>query len=217
MYALAPTRAEPLVCLDEYPFALTDDGRDPMPASPGAIRREDDEYTRHGSCSLFGLFAPHLGWRRIIVRERRTKRDFAHILQQLVAEFPEAETIHLVLDNLNTHTAAALYEALPPEEARRIAAKLSFHYTPIHGSWVNQIEIEWSVLARQCLNRRLPALEIVQDAVDSRAARRNAERATVCWCFTVEDARRCLRRLYPVPSLDVPRPLHTCTDMATPL
>lgn len=214
---MAPKRTEPIVCLDEYPFALTDYGHDPIPASPGAIRREDYEYTRHGSCSLFGLFAPHLGWRRIIVRERRTKRDFAHVLRQLVAEFPEAETIHLVLDNLNIHTTAALYEAFPPEEARRIAARLSFHYTPIHGSWVNQIEIEWSVLARQCLNRRLADRATVQHEVDAWTTARNAGGATVSWRFTVEDARRCLRRLYPAPSLDVPRPLHTCTDMATPL
>lgn len=215
-YALPRDPAEPLVCFDEYPFALTDYGHDPLPASPGTIRREDYEYTRHGSCSLFGLFAPHDGWRQIIVRERRTAHDFAHVLQQLVAAFPEATTIHLVLDNLNIHTTAALYATFPPEEAHRIASKLTFHYTPLHGSWVNQIEIEWSVLARQCLNRRLPTIATVQREVDAWADARNASGATVNWLFTVEDARRCLRRLYPIPSPDVPTALSDCTDTAGP-
>jgi transposase len=216
-YALPPDPLEPLVCVDEYPLALTGYAHDPLPASPGVIRREDYEDTRHGSCSLFGLFAPHLGWRQIIVRERRTGNDFAHVLQHLVASFPEASTIHLVLDNLNIHTTASLYATFPPEEAHRIASKLTFHYTPLHGSWLNQIEIEWSVLARQCLNRRLADRASVQHEVDAWATARNASGTTVNWHFTVEDARRCLRRLYPVPSLTSPTAVPIETDMATPL
>lgn len=124
-----------------------------------------------------------------------------------MADFPEADTIHLVLDNLNTHTFASLSEAFTPEEAHRIAAKVTLHYTPKHGSWLNLQEIEWSVLARQCLDRRLPDIPTVQAEVDAWVAARNAERATVQWHFTVEDARRCLRRLYPVPSAAVPVPI----------
>lgn len=216
-YALPPDPRAPLVCVDEYPLALTGYGHDPLPASPGTIRREDYEYTREGSCSLFGLFAPQFGWHQIIVRERRTGNDFAHVLQHLLAAFPEATTIHVVLDNLNIHTTAALYATFLPEEAHRIASKLTFHYTPLHGSWVNQIEIEWSVLARQCLNRRLADIATVQHEVDAWATARNATGATVNWHFTVADARRCLRRLYPVPSADTPTTVSACTDMATPL
>lgn len=217
LYALPPNPDEPIVCLDEFPFALTDYGHDPIPASPDQIRREDYEYTRHGSCSLFGVFAPHQGWRRITVMARRTKHEFALVLQQLVADFPEATTIHLVLDNLNTHSKAALYDTFPPEAARRIAERLQFHCTPIHGSWVNMQEIEWSVVARQCLNRRLPDIATVQQEVDAWASERNAARATVHWRLTLIDARRCLRRLYPVPSLDMPIPLDLPVNMASPL
>lgn len=189
----------PVVCVDEYPLALSAPSRPELPMHPGQPARQDYEYQRRGSCSLFGAFQPRAGWRTVQVHERRTAQDFAHFLQTLVDEhFPDAQVIRLVLDNLNTHTLAALYATFPPAEARRIARKLAFHYTPPHGSWLNMIEIEWSVLAHQCFkHRRLPDSPTVQREVDAWAARRNAAHATVHWCFTTPDARRAVR--YPLP------------------
>jgi hypothetical protein len=164
------------------------------------VQREDYEYRRCGSVSLFGAFQPLTGWCTVQVRSRRTAQDFAHFVQSLVeVHFPAAETIQLVLDNLNTHTIAAFYQTFPPAEARRLVSKLAWHYTPPHGSWLNMIEIEWSVLAQQCLGgRRLADLTTVQAEVDAWAQRRNAERAMVAWRFSSVHARDVLAPLYPL-------------------
>lgn len=184
--------------------------------TPGQPARQDYEYERRGSCSLFGAFQPRAGWRSVQVYGRRTAQDFAHFLQWLVDEhFPQAQVIRLVLDNLNTHTPAALYATFPPAEARRIARTLEFHYTPPHGSWLNMIEIEWSVLAHQCLGRRLPDAATVQREVDAWADRRNAQQATVRWCFGTEDARRAFQARYPTLLAADPR-LASAAGQASP-
>ncbi len=187
----------PVVCFDERPYSLRAHTRDPLPVEPGRPRREDYEYERRGTCNLFVVFQPLVGWRKVTVTERRTSEDFARQMKQLVDEiFPEAEVIRVVLDNLNTHTPAALYQTFPAEEARRLTRKLEFHYTPKHGSWLNMVEIELSILERQCLNRRLPDLESVRREVKAWERARNEARATVDWRFTTTDARHKLHRLY---------------------
>jgi hypothetical protein len=196
----------PLVCLDEGRKELRADVRAPLPVAPGQPARLDTEYARHGAGSLFLWCAPLLGQRGVRVTERRTMIDFAHTIQELVdGHFPDAERIVLVLDNLNTHTAAALYEAFPPAEARRLWERLEVHYTPRHGSWLNIAEIELSVLGRQCLDRRIPDLPTLTAEIDAWVAERNARRGRVDWQFTTADARVKLKHLYPVLEPD------TCT------
>lgn len=204
LYAAAPDPARPVVCLDECPDALRGDVRPaqpPRPAEPprpGRVRREDTEYTRHGACALAVAFDRHRGWRHAWAGERRTKVDFAGWLRELVdVHYPHAAAIRLVVDNLNTHTPAALYAAFPAEEARRIARKLEFHYTPKHGSWLNMVEIELGVLAGQCLDRRLPTLADVARETAAWAAARNAAGATISWRFTTDCARAKLGDHYP--------------------
>lgn len=205
LYAAPFNPARPVVCFDELPYGLKGSPRAALPAAPGRIQREDYEYTRHGSCSLLASFQPLTGWRQVTVSARRTKREFAEQLRLLVEEhFPNAERIAVVLDNLNTHTLAALYVVFPPAQARHIASKLEFHFTPNHGSWLNMIEIEWSLLARQCLNRRLGDITTVQREVDVWTATRNAAQATVDWRFTTDEARDTLKRLYPLTDHDPP-------------
>jgi len=194
----------PLVCLDEGAKQLLGDSRPPEPMQPAQGEqaahpmREDYEYVREGMCSFFMMFAPLLCWRHVVVTERRTAQDFASVLQYLVdVAFPEAERIVLVLDNLNTHTAASLYEAFKPAEAKRLADKLEIHYTPKHGSWLNMAEIELSVLGRQCLDRRLSDVDILTDEIAAWEQARNASQQTVHWRFTTADARIKLKKLYP--------------------
>ena len=188
----------PLVCLDEKPICLHADTREPMPPAPGRPVRQDYEYTRNGTANLFMLFAPLEGRRRVKVTERRTAVDFALMVRELVDEqYPEAERIVLVLDNLNTHTLGSLYEAFPPAEARRLAEKLEIHYTPKHGSWLNMAEIELSVLGRQCLGERLGDRERLAGEVAAWEADRNRRGAQTEWRFTTADARIKLKRLYP--------------------
>lgn len=204
LYAEPLDPQRPVVCVDEYPLALTAPTRADLPMTSGQPARQDYEYRRCGSCSLFGAFQPRAAWRTVQVRERRTAQDFAHFLKALVDEhFPQATSIRLVLDNLNTHSRTALYDTFSAAEARRLARKLEFHYTPPHGSWLNMLEIEWSVLAQQCLRRHLPDLTTVQAEVDAWAARRNQQQATVHWCFVTPDARRAMHALYPhLPAAD---------------
>ena len=198
VYAQAPDPAHPVVCFDELPYQLVDDARPPLPAQPGVPRREDYEYVRRGTCNLFGCFEPQAGRRWVVVTERRTAVDFAAMMRTLVDEwYPEAERVRVVLDNLNTHTGAALYEAFPPAEARRILERIEWHYTPKHGSWLNQMEIEWSILTRQCLEQRLGDMETVRREVAAWQEARNAAKATVNWRFGVREARIKLARLYP--------------------
>jgi hypothetical protein len=188
----------PIVCLDEVSKQLLADSREPLPGAPGQPRREDYEYVRHGTANLFLLFAPLAGWRQVKVTERRTKVDWAEAVREVVdVHFPTADVVVLVVDNLNTHTLGALYEAFEPAEARRIARRLEIHYTPKHGSWLNMAEIELSVLARQCLDRRIADRETLASEVTAWQERRNAVGARTEWRFTTEDARIKLKHLYP--------------------
>jgi DDE superfamily endonuclease len=172
--------------------------REPLAASPGRPARYDYEYEREGTANLFIVTEPLAGWRHISVTERRTKLDWAHCVKELVdLHYPEAEKIVLVMDNLNTHTPAALYEAFTPVEARRIARKLEIHHTPKHGSWLNMAEIELSVLARQCLERRIPDQQTLAEEVGAWEEERNAAESSVDWRFTSADARIKLKHLYP--------------------
>jgi len=189
----------PLVCFDESSRQLTKEVRVPLPPEPGQPARYDTEYERIGVSALLLAFAPLLNWRHIEVTARRTAIDVAHCLRDLVdVHFPDADAITGVLDNVNTHTRAALYAAFPPAEAKRIADKLAFHHTPKHGSWLNMAEIEFSVLSRQCLDRRLPDQATLAEEVAAWEAERNARAATVHWRFTTADARIKLKHLYPV-------------------
>ena len=190
--------ARPLVCLDETSKQLTRETRKPLPGKPGHAKRSDYEYERNGVASLFMLSAPLEGWRHVTVRTRRTAIDFAHVLRELAdIHFPRTEKIVLVQDNLNTHRPASLYEAFAPAEARRIAERFEWHYTPKHGSWLNMAECELSVLSRQCLDRRIPDNDALQTEVNAWVKSRNAEQAKVNWQFTTEDARTKLAQLYP--------------------
>jgi len=200
VYARPRDPRRPLVCFDELSKELRADVRDPLPAIPGQPAREDYEYARRGTANLFLVCAPLLGWRQVKATARRTRVDWAEAVRDLVdVHFPEAERIVLVLDNLNTHDPASLYEAFAPAEAKRLWDKLEIHHTPKHGSWLNVAEIELSVLERQCLDRRLPNLEAVAREAAAWVASRNAERVTIDWHFTTADARIKLRHLYPVP------------------
>jgi len=188
----------PLICLDETSKQLTRETRTPLPGKPGRAVRFDYEYERAGVASLFMLFAPLEGWRQVGVRDRRTAIDYAHVLQNIAdMQFPDADRITLVQDNLNTHRPASLYEAFPPAEARRIAERFEWHYTPKHGSWLNIAECELSVLARQCLDRRIPDQTSLKTEVAAWVKSRNTTAAKVSWQFTTQDARTKLAQLYP--------------------
>lgn len=197
-YARAYDPREPSVCFDERPCQLLADKYLPEAVKPGQAARYDYEYERRGSCNLFMTFQPQLGWRHAKVTEQRTKTDFAECMRELVdVHFPHADRIHVVLDNLSTHSFAALYHAFPPDEALRIKRKLVFHYTPKHASWLNMVEIELSVLVKQCLNRRLPDIPTLRAQVDAWQQRRNTAHATVHWQFGLHAARTKLHRFYP--------------------
>lgn len=189
----------PQICLDEGSKHLLAETREPLPMKPGEPKREDAEYKREGTCSLFLACEPLSGKRVVQVRERRTKADWAEFVRELIeVHYPQAEKIMLVLDNLNTHTPASFYEVFAPAEAWRLSQKLEVHYTPKHGSWLNMAEIELSVLARQCLHRRLATLEEVAQEVQAWQQERNQAQATINWRFTAADARIKLKRLYPL-------------------
>jgi transposase len=188
----------PQVCLDETSKQLVADTRVPIPAAPGQLERIDYEYERQGTANLFMVFEPLAGQRRVKVTERRTAIDFAHVIQELVEEqYPQAEKLVLVMDNLNTHKLASLYEAFAPAEARRLTERLEIHYTPKHGSWLNMAETELSVLATQCLDRRIPDSTTLHQEVAAWEQRRNQAKCTVDWRFTTQEARIKLKRLYP--------------------
>ena len=191
----------PVICFDEKSIQLIAEIRRSLPSQPGKPERFDYEYKRNGTRNLFVYFQPLTGWRHVQVTERRTKVDFAHCMRYLVnVLFPEAEVIIVVLDNLNTHTPAALYETFEPAEAKRILDRLQFCYTPKHGSWLNMVEIEIGVLDQQCLDRRIPDDEMLKSEIAAWEAARNEGKATVDWQFTTTDARVRLERLYPVIS-----------------
>ena len=188
----------PKVNFDETSKQLITETRTPVPARPGAVERYDYEYQRNGTRNLFLFCDPQAGWRHIVVTEHRTMQDFAHQMKWLVDErYPEATVVRVVLDNLNTHKIASLYETFAPEEARRIAKKLEFHHTPKHGSWLNMAELEFSVLSRQCLARRIPDESTLSRELQAYEERRNTAQAKITWRFTSEQARVKLQRLYP--------------------
>lgn len=195
----------PLVCLDEGAKQILSDKREPIgmtPASASAsasVARYDNEYKREGTCALFMVSQPLLGHREVLVRDRRTALDYAQVVRYLCDEMhPEAEKIVLVQDNLNTHGPWSLYQAFEPQEAQRLAARLEWHYTPKHGSWLNMAEIELGVLARQCLQERMQSRENLERQVQGWQTHRNATQIKINWRFGVQDARCKLKRLYPI-------------------
>lgn len=201
LYAEEYVAEFPVVCFDESPYQLISETRPSVAAQSGQVERIDYEYRREGTANLFMLFEPLRGWRHVAVTDRRTKLDFAEQMRQLVdVHFPQATYISVVMDNLNTHTGAALYEAFEPQEARRILNKLEFRYTPKHGSWLNMAECEFAVLLRQCLDRRIPSKAVLKDEIEAWEQVRNAAGSRVNWRFSTETARRKLRRLYPSKS-----------------
>ncbi len=202
LYAEPYDPAYPVVCVDEKSVQLLRETHPPLPMTPAHPRRYDYTYQRNGTRNLFVFFQPGTGWRHVQVTAQRTKLDFAQCLKELVdVYFPTAERIRLVVDNLNTHTPAVLYEAFPPAEAQRLLSRLEFHYTPKHGSWLNMAEIEIAILSKQCLGRRLPDDERLQQEVAAWETKQNAQQATVHWQFTTTDARTKLKHLYPTNPL----------------
>ena len=194
----------PQVCLDEASKQLLGDVRPPLPATPGRPARVDSEYARHGTAALFMINEPLAGRRHVRVRERRTAVDWAHVVKEVIDElYPAAETIVLVMDQLNTRgiptgdTPASLYEAFAPAEAKRLADKLEIHSTPKHGSWLDMAELELSVLARQCLDDRFTDQPTLSEAVAAWETERNAAQTPIDWRFTTTDARIKLKHLYP--------------------
>ncbi len=186
------------MCFDETSRQLTGEVRPPLAAAPGRVARYDTEYQRNGTRNRFMICEPRGGWRHVAVTERRTAVDFAHQMRWLVGEaYPDAEVVRLVLDNLNTHKLGSLYEAFEPCEARCIAQRLEFHYTPTHGSWLNMAEIELSVFSRGCLNRRISAEAELRREVAALEHERNAAKSAIDWRFTTQDARRKLQHIYP--------------------
>ena len=192
----------PLVCMDEKSKQLIGDTRDPLPPRPGTVAREDYEYERNDTCNLFIAFEPLQSWRHVEVTDRRTAVDWAHFMRQLAdVHYPNAERIRIVMDNLNTHNAGSFYEAFEPSEARRLALRFAFHYTPKHGSWLNMAEIELSALEHMCLDQRLATQRAVRTEVGAWEKERNDQDVTVDWRFTTPDARFKLKTLYPSVSV----------------
>ena len=191
-------RSRPVVCMDEKPYQLPGHAGDPIPAAPGRDAREDSEYVRRGTCSIFCWVEPLRGWRRVDAQPQRTRIDWARQVNHLrTVDYPDAETVVLVMDNLNTHGIGSLYEAFEPTEAFALAQRLEIHHTPKHGSWLNIAEIELSALTRQCLDRRIGELHDLNTDLAAWQASTNADQRQVDWHFTTEDARIKLRHLYP--------------------
>ena len=198
VYRLPYNKDCPVICMDEKPYQLLDQKRKPIPMKPGHPLREDEEYVRNGTCSIFVFNEPLTGWCHAEARQRRTRVDWAEEIRALLEDyFPEVPKIRLVLDNLNTHVIASLYEAFPPKKARRLAKRLEIHYTPKHGSWLDIAEIQISVLARQCLSRRLSSLDILNHEIFAWESAQNALPKQIDWQFTTDDARIRLKHLYP--------------------
>jgi hypothetical protein len=200
VYAQPYDVKRPVVCMDEKPYQMLAHSREPLPIQPNSTEKEDNEYIRCGTCSIFLFTEPLAGWRYTEASPRRTKKDWAHMIKWLVDEqYPEAEKIIAVMDNLNTHTISSLYEAFCPEEAFRLAQRLEIHYTPKHGSWLNIAEIELSSLATQCLgSRRIPDIDILNAELSAWHTKRNNAQKGVNWQFTNSAARDKLKGLYPI-------------------
>jgi len=205
LYAKPFDPNRPVVNFDETPIQLIGETRVPVPAAPGSTAKIDYEYRRYGTANLFVVFDRARGWRRVEATERRTADDFAEQMRKLVdVDYPHAEKIRVVLDNLNTHRMSALYDRFDADEARRIASKLEFHFTPKHASWLNMVEIEIGVMSKQCLDRRIPSFELLSQEIGAWQDARNAEQATINWLFDIDKARMKLGRSYPTPSSRVP-------------
>jgi hypothetical protein len=199
VYQRPPDPTYPVICMDETSKQLVGETRTVLPAAPGQPRRADYEYERHGVANLFLFCEPLTGWREVQVTERRTRTDWAIAMRELSERhYAKATRITVVLDNLNTHGPASFYEAFAPEEARRLAERFEFHYTPQHGSWLNMAEIELSALSRQCLDRRIGETGRLRREIEAWQQRRNAVSKTIDWQFTASNARTKLKRLYPV-------------------
>lgn len=198
VYALPYDPLYPVVCMDESSKQLIGEVHDPIPAAPGRPARVDHEYVRNGVAQIFIEVEPLAGRRHVAVTERRTAEDWAVWIRGMLDErYPDAVKVRLVLDNLNTHAAASLYQTFEPQEARRLAERLELHYTPKHGSWLNVAEIELSVLQRQCLNRRIPDRDTMQSEIAAWEGDRNHRPSKIDWQFTTSDARIKLKHLYP--------------------
>jgi hypothetical protein len=201
LYAEEPDPKRPVVCFDESPTQLIGEVRQPIPAAPGRLGRYDCEYRRNGTVNLFIFLDAHRSWRKVKVTEQRTARDFAQCMRDLVeVHYPQAEQIRVVLDNLSTHSAGALYEAFPAPEAHRILGRLEFHYTPKHASWLNMVEIEIGVLRGQCLDRRIGERDKLASEIAAWESQRNNTGARINWMFSTEKARQKLARAYPDPA-----------------
>jgi len=198
LYAERPNRKRPVVCFDETPVQLIGEARVPVPPKAGQVARMDYEYRRNGTANLFVFLDAHRSWRHVKVTEQRTGLDFAQCMKDLVdTHYPTADRIRVVMDNLSTHLPKNLYEAFPPEEARRILRRLEFHYTPKHASWLNMVEIEIGVLSSQCLDRRIPDQRTLEREIAAWERNRNAAGSRVRWTFGVIEARTKLGRAYP--------------------
>lgn len=201
VYELPYDPMSPVVCMDEKPYQLLDDVRQPLPVRPGDNQKTDSEYKRNGTCSIFAFVEPLGGRHHVSVHEHRTAIDWAMGIKYLSDEmFPDAKKIILVMDNLNTHKAASLYKAFPPSEARRIIKRLEIHYTPKHGSWLDMAEIELNVMTRQCLSRRISTLDKLKCELSAWEMERNRDTAKIQWHFQTGDAREKLISLYPTLS-----------------
>jgi transposase len=198
VYQRPQDSSRPLVCMDECPKQLIGETRAPLPATPDHPERYDTEYVRNGTCEQFLFVAPYEGWRRVDVTERKTRKDWAGQVRKLVDEdFPQAEKIVLVMDNLNTHGPASLYEAFEPAEAKRIWDRLEIHHTPKHGSWLNMAEIELSVLNHHGLSERIASVEKMRSEISAWQKRRNKQKCKITWSFSIEHAREKMKNIYP--------------------
>lgn len=193
----------PVVCMDELPYGMHDEARQPLPAKPGSDVRTDFEYVRCGTCSVFGAIEPLTGKCRVNARERRTKTDLAEFLSAISEDYPDAKKIVLIWDNLNTHKMGSLYEAFDPAKARELAARFEVHYTPKHGSWLNMAEILLNILTRQCLKRRLNSIEKVTEELNKWELIRNSNPKKIDWQFRTSTARIKLKSLYPEINIEV--------------
>ena len=201
LYAEAPDPKRPVICFDESPTQLIGEVRQPIPAEPGQLERYDCEYKRNGTVNLFVFLDAHRPWRKVKVTDRRAAEDFATCMRELTdVHFPAAERIRVVLDNLSTHSAGALYQAFPASEARRVLRRLEFHYVPKHASWLNMVEVEIGVLRGQCLDRRIATQRRLVSEIAAWERQRNASGSRIKWMFTTEKARAKMGRAYPEPA-----------------
>lgn len=197
LYALPYDPKRPLICVDERPCQLVEDVLVPLPMEPGKSKRQDYHYKRNGVCTVFMAFEPLTGRRFVQVRKQRTKKDYAEFMQWVAAQYPEADVILVVQDNLNTHNPGSFYQAFAPERAFALAQRFEMHYTPTKASWLNMVEIELSILSKQCLDRRIGDIDTLKREVLAWTDERNAKRATVHWQFTQGKARDKFAKFYP--------------------